>query len=160
MKRFFLFIGNLAACIVENASTRGEEQPLCKTYSRRSELFRKNHFWRFDKVSDKIKPHNKITRNSAAIAQSLTFFYGKPFLLQFLQSHGTSSIREQINFTDQVIQGGSVRFIFYFDELSRTVKYQGAFSRMVGFAGKRFHFSPPPPPSTFLFFAPALTFAQ
>ena len=41
--------------------------------------------------------------------------------------------------------------------MNRTVKYQGAFSRIVGFAGKRFLFSPPPPPS--IFFAPALTFA-
>ena len=35
--------------------------------------------------------------------------------------------------------------------MNRTVKYQGAFSRIVGFAGKRFLFSPPPPPSTFFF---------
>ena len=40
----FLFDGNLAACIVENVSIRAEEQLLCKTYSRRSELFRTNHF--------------------------------------------------------------------------------------------------------------------
>ena len=32
--------------------------------------------------------------------------------------------------------------------MNRTVKYQGAFSRIVGFAGKRFLFSTPPP-STF-----------
>ena len=38
MKRLFLFIGNLAACIEENVSTQAEEQPLCKPYSRRSEL--------------------------------------------------------------------------------------------------------------------------
>ena len=44
MERFFLFIGNLAACIVENVSTWAEEQQLCKPYSRRSELFRTNHF--------------------------------------------------------------------------------------------------------------------
>ena len=32
------------ACIVENVSTRAEEQPLCKTYNPRSELFRtKSH---------------------------------------------------------------------------------------------------------------------
>ena len=31
------------------------------------------------------------------------------------------------------------------------MKYQGAFSRIVGFAGKRFLFSPPPPSSTFFF---------
>ena len=39
--------------------------------------------------------------------------------------------------------------------MNRTVKYQRAFSRIVGFAGKRFLFSPPPPPST-IFFASAL----
>ena len=33
--------------------------------------------------------------------------------------------------------------------MNRTVKYQRAFCRIVGFAGKRFLFSPPPPPSTF-----------
>ena len=44
MKRLFLFIGNLAAGIEENVSTQAEEQPLCKPYSRRSELFRTNHF--------------------------------------------------------------------------------------------------------------------
>ena len=40
------------------------------------------------------------------------------------------------------------------------MKYQGAFSRIVGFAGKRFLFSPSPPRSTFFFFAPALTFGN
>ena len=30
--------------------------------------------------------------------------------------------------------------------MNRTVKYQGAFSRIAGFAGKRFLFSPPPSP--------------
>ena len=34
------------------------------------------------------------------------------------------------------------------------MKYQGAFSRIVGFAGKRFLFSPPPPPPPSIFFAP------
>ena len=47
MKRLFLFIGNLGASIVENVSTRAEEQPLYKTYSRRSELFRTNSFLPF-----------------------------------------------------------------------------------------------------------------
>ena len=42
--------------------------------------------------------------------------------------------------------------------MNRTVKYQGKFFRIVGFAGKRFLFSPPLPSS--IFFAPALTFAQ
>ena len=45
--------------IVENVSTWAEEQPLCKPYSWRSELFGTNPFWRFDKVSDEIKPRNK-----------------------------------------------------------------------------------------------------
>ena len=38
--------------------------------------------------------------------------------------------------------------------MNRTMKYQGAFSRIVGFAGKRFLFSPPPPPPPSIFFAP------
>ena len=105
MKRFFLFIGNLAACIVENVSTLAEEQPLCKTYSRWSELFRTNHFWCFDKVSDEIKPHNKKQEISQQSLIVLTFFYRKSFLLQFLQSPATCSIREQSNFTNLVIQG-------------------------------------------------------
>ena len=54
-ERFLLFIRNLAASIVENVSTQTEETLLCKTYTRRSELFRTNHFWRVDKVSDEIK---------------------------------------------------------------------------------------------------------
>ena len=36
-------------------------------------------------------------------------------------------------------------------QMNWTVKYQGAFSRIVGFAGKRFLFAPPPPPSTLFF---------
>ena len=38
--------------------------------------------------------------------------------------------------------------------MNRTVKYQGAFSRIMRLAGKRFLFSPPPPPP--FFFAPAV----
>ena len=106
MKIFFLLLGNLAAPIVENVLTQAEEQPLCKTYTRRSELFRANHFSRVDKVSDEIEPHNKkqkIPRQSLIV---LTFFYRKSFLLQFLQSPATCSIREQSNnFTNLVIQG-------------------------------------------------------
>ena len=102
MKRLFLFIGNLAACIVENVSTLAEEQPLCKPYSRRSELFRTNHFWRFDKVSDEIKPHNKKQEIPQQSLRVLTFFYRKHFLLQFLQSPGTCSIREQFKVILQI----------------------------------------------------------
>ena len=36
-------------------------------------------------------------------------------------------------------------------QMNRTAKYQGAFSRIMGFAGKRFLFSSLPPPSTFFF---------
>ena len=104
MKRLFLFIGNFAACIVENVSTQTEEQPLCKTYTRRSELFRTTHFWRVDKVSDEIKPHNKKQEIPQQSIRVLTFFYHKSFLLQFLQSPATCSIREQSNFTNLVIQ--------------------------------------------------------
>ena len=79
MKRFFLFIGNLAASTVENVSIQAEEQPLCKTYTRRSELFRTNHFWRVDKVSDDIKPHNKKQEIPQQSLIVLTFFYRKSF---------------------------------------------------------------------------------
>ena len=103
MKRLFLFIGNLAACIVENVSTPAEEQQLCKPCSRRNELFRTNHF----KVSDEIKPHNKKQEIPQQSLRVLTFFYRKPFLLQFLQSPGTCSIREQSNFTNLVMQGNT-----------------------------------------------------
>ena len=150
MKRFFLFIGNLAASILENVSTQAEEQPLCKTYTRRSELFRTNHFWRVDKVSDEIKPHNKKQEIPQQSLRVLTFFYRKPFLLQFLQSPGTCFIREQRNFTNLVIQGLSVLFWWAVNlQMNPTMKYQGAFSRIVGFTGKHFLFSPPPP---FFFF--------
>ena len=154
MKRFFLFIGNLAASNVENVSTQAEEQPLRKTYIRRSELFRTNHIWRVDKVSDEIKSQNKTQEIPQQSLIVLTFFYRKSFLLQFLQSPATCSIREQSNFTNLVIPGVICSLGFYFNELSiyrmnRTVKYQGAFSRIMGFAGKRFLFSPPPLPSTF-----------
>ena len=115
MKRFFLFIGNLAACIVENVSTRAEEQQLCKPYSRRSELFRTNHF----KVSDEIKPHNKKQEIPQKSLRILTFFYRKPFLLQFLQSPVTCSIRKKSNL---IYKSGNAGVIcssyFYFDELS------------------------------------------
>ena len=59
----------------------------------------------FDKVSDEIKPHNKTQEFPQQSLIVLTFFYRKPFLLQFLQSLGTCSIREQRNFTNLVIQG-------------------------------------------------------
>ena len=42
----------------------------------------------------------------------------KSFLLQFLQSPATCSIREQSNFTNLVIQGVICSLCFYFDELS------------------------------------------
>ena len=114
MKRFLLFIGNLPASIVENASTQAEEQPLCKTYTWRSELFRTNHFWRVDKVSDEIKPHSQKQEIPQQSLIVLTFFYRKSFLLQFLQSPATCSFREQSNFTNLVMCSLS----FYFDELS------------------------------------------
>ena len=78
MKRFFLFIGNLAASIVENVSTQAEEQPLCKTYTRRSELFLTCR-----KVSDEIKPHNKkqeIPHQSLMVLTFLLSVCGKRFL--------------------------------------------------------------------------------
>ena len=152
MKRFFLFIGNLAPCIVENVSFRF----LCKTHSRRSEWFRTNHFSRFDKVSDKIKPHNKKQEMSQQSLRVLTFFYREPFFLQFLQSLGTCPVGAQFKVILQIWWSRSnvliVIPLFWRAvnlQMNRTVKYEGAFSRIVGFAGKRFLFSPPPPPSTF-----------
>ena len=118
MRRFFLFIANLAACIVENVLTQADEQPLCKTYSWRSELFRTNHLWRFDKLSDEIKAHNKIQGIPQQSLRVLTFFYCKPFLLQFLQSSETCSIREQFKVILK-IWGSMINLLyFYFDELS------------------------------------------
>ena len=159
MKRFFLFIGNLAASIVENVSTQAEEQPLCKTYTRRSELFRTNHFWRVDKVSDEIKPHNKKQEIPQQSLRVLTFFYRKPFLLQFLQSPGTCFIREQRKFTNLVSRGN----LFYFDELSiykwtQPWNIKGGFPESWGLRAS-IPLLPSPSPSL-LFFWPALTFVQ
>ena len=92
--------------IVENVSAWAEEQLLCKPYSRWSELFRTNHFWRFDKVSDEIKPHNKKQEIPQQSLRVLTFFYRKPFSLQFIQSPETCSVREQGNFTNLVLNPG------------------------------------------------------
>ena len=144
--------------IVENVSTRAEEQLLCKPYSWRSELFRTNPFWRFDKVSDEIKPHNKKKEILQQSFRVLTFFCRKPFLLQFLQSPGKCSVREQSNFTNLVI-GVICSLYFCFDELSickstKLWNVKGRFQESWGFGGKRFLISPRPPPSTF-FFAPA-----
>ena len=115
MKRFFLFIGNLAASIVENVSTQAEEQPLCKTYTRRSELFLTCR-----KVSDEIKPHNKKQEIPHQSLTVLTFFYRISFLLQFLQSPATCSIsyREQSKFYKSGNLGVICSLCFYFDELS------------------------------------------
>ena len=92
-------------CGGERVSTQAEEQQLCKTYTRWSELFRTNHFWCVDKVSDEVKPHNKKQEIPQRSLIVLTFFYRKSFLLQFLQSPATCSIREKSNFTNLVIEG-------------------------------------------------------
>ena len=166
MKRFFLFIRNLAACIVENVSTQAEEQSLCKTYTRRSKLFRTNHFWRVDKVSDEIKPHNKKQEIPQQSLRVLTFFYRKPFLLQFLQSPGTCSIREQSNFTNLVIQGKPVSYTSILTSCQFTNQPNCEISRGVfqncGVCGQAFPLLPSPSPRPLppFFFAPALTFAQ
>ena len=151
MKRFFLFIGNLAACIVENVSTQAEEQPLCKTYTRRSELFRTNHFWRVDKVSDEIKPHNKKQEIPQQSLRVLTFFYRKPFLLQFCNRLERVLLENKVILQVWQSRGNLFVILLFWRavnlQTNRTVKYQGAFFRLVGFAGKRFLFSPPRPPS-------------
>ena len=151
MKRFFLFIGNLAACIVENVSTQAEEQPLCKTYTRRSELFRTNHFWRVDKVSDEIKPHNKKQEIPQQSLRVLTFFYRKPFLLQFCNRLERVLLENKVILQVWQSRGNLYVILLFWRavnlQTNRTVKYQGAFFRIVGLAGKCFLFSPPPPPS-------------
>ena len=139
--------------IVENVSTKAEEQPLCKTYTRRSELFWTNHFWRVDKVSAEIEPHNKkqeILQQSLIV---LTFFYRKSFLLQFLQSPGTCSIRKQSNFTNLVIRGWSVRYVSILTSCQFTNEPNREISRDIfqnrGVCGQAFPLLPSPPPSTF-----------
>ena len=151
MKRFFLFIGNLAACIVENVLTRAEEQSLCKTYTRRSELFRTNHFWRVDKVSDEIKPHNKKQEIPQQSLRVLTFFYRKPFLLQFCNRLERVLLENKVILQVWQSRGNLYVILLFWRavnlQTNRTVKYQEAFFRIVGLAGKCFLFSPPPHPS-------------
>ena len=149
-------IGNLAASIVENVSTQAEEQPLCKTYSRRSELFRTNHFWRFDKVSDEIKPHNKKQDIPQQSLRVLTFFHRKPYLLQFLQSPGTCSIGEQSNFTNLSIRGSNLFVILLFWravnlQMNRTLKYPRCVFQNRGVCGQAFHLLLPFPYPPFFF---------
>ena len=116
----------------------------------------------FLRAWDEIKPRNKNQEISQQSLRVSTFFRRKPFLLQFLQSSGTCSVREQFKVILQIWWSrGNLFVILLFWravnlQMNRTVKYQGAFSRIVGFAGKRFLFSPPPPNFFFL----ALTFAQ
>ena len=153
MKSFFLFIGNLAASIVQNVSTQAEEQPLSKTYTRLSELFRTNGFWRVDKASDEIKPHNKKQEIPQQLLIVLTFFIVN--LFYYSSCNRLQRVLLENKVILQIWQSRCNLFVMFRFwravnlQMNRTVKYQGAFSRIVGFAGKRFLFSPPPPPSTF-----------
>ena len=148
MKRLFLFIGNLAACILENFSTLAcwglayGEQPLCKTHSRRSKVSRTNHFFAtFDKVSDEIKPpkvpnltQQQKTRNSAAIAQSLKL------LLRFRV--------ERVSFKEQSKFYSSLLVICHFtNEPNREIS-RGVFQNC-GVCGQAFPLLPPLSPSIF-----------
>ena len=153
MKRFFLFIGNLAASIVENISTQAEEQPLCKTYTWPSKLFWTNHFWRVNKVSDEIKPHNKKQEIPQQPLRVLTFFYRKLFYYSFCNRMERVLLENKVILEVWQSRGNLFVILLFWRavnlQTNRTVKYQGAFFRIVGFAGKRFLFFPPPPPSTF-----------
>ena len=148
-RKDFLFIGNLAASIVQNVSTQAEEQPLCKTYTRRSELFRTNGFWRVDKASDEIKPHNKKQEIPQQLLIVLTFFIVNLFYYSSCNRLQRVLLENKVILQIWQSRGNLfVMFLFWRAvnlQMNRTVKYQGAFSRIVGFAGKRFLFSPPPP---------------
>ena len=65
--------------------------------------------------------------------------------------HDFEKLRSPTNAASDWRGAGSVDYLSLKTSINRTVKYQGAFSRIVGFAGKRFLFSAPPPPSTFFF---------
>ena len=65
--------------------------------------------------------------------------------------HDFEKLRSPTNADSDWRRAGSVDYLSLETSINRTVKYQGAFFRIVGFAGKRFLFSPLPPPSTFFF---------
>ena len=149
-----MIIGNLVACILENVSTRAEEQPLCKTYSRRGELFQTNHCWRFDKVSRPDKAtHLKKQEIPQQPLRVLTFFYRKLFYYSFCNRMERVLLENKVILEVCKSRGNLFVILLFWRavnlQTNRTVKYQGAFFRIVGFAGKRFLFFPPPPPSTF-----------
>ena len=155
MKRFFLFIGNLAASIVENVSTQAERS------SRSAKLVPGGvncsgqtwHFWRVDKVSDEIKPHNKKQEIPQQPLRVLTFFYRKLFYYSFCNRMERVLLENKVILEVWQSRGNLFVILLFWRavnlQTNRTVKYQGAFFRIVGSAGKRFLFFPPPPPSTF-----------
>ena len=140
-------IGNWAACIVVNVSTLAG---LYLESSCSAKLIAGGvncsgqiiSLRRFDKVSDEIKPHNvqNLTYKEQEIPQqSLTLEFQPSFIVKLLfitvlQWRG-ACFREQSKF----FKYGNLFAIFWRAvnlQMNRTVKYQGAFSRIVGFVGK------------------------
>ena len=134
------------------------KEPLCKTHSRRRELFRTNHFFAtfFQMRQSHItfKQFNLTVNNKKFRSNRLEFqpsFIVKLLFITVLQSRGAcfSTFREQSKF----FKSGNL-FVIYLDKLSiykwtEPWNFKGRFPESWGFAGKRFLFSPPRPPSTF-----------
>ena len=153
------------ACIVENFSTWAGEQPLWKTHSRGSELFQTNLFlamfwhgfratlrWKFN-----LPIKNKMFQSN--LSDFLPSFIVNLLYYSFCNCVECVLLENKVNFTTLVICSDC---LLYWClpwqavnlQMNRSVKYQGAFSRIMGFAGKCFLFSPS------IFFARVLTFPQ
>ena len=162
MKRFFLFIGNLVACILQRTFWHWlKSSCFAKLLASRAncsgQIISLRHLKRFQMRQIYLK--NKKQESLCQLLRVSTFYDNhKASFLQFLWSRGARFIREQIkvNFTNLVIC--SLYWLLSWRavtlQMNRTVKYQGEFSWIVGFADKCFLFLPPP---FHFLFAPALT---
>ena len=102
----------------------------------------------FDKVSDEIKTHKVRSEFQPSFIVKLLYY-------NFCNCMEHVLIENKVNFTN-LVNWSDCSLYWHLSwravnlQINCTVKYQGAFSRIMRFAGKPLLFSPPVPPSIFL----------